>query len=180
MARGEHAVLGFINESNAGNFPKQLERRAGESANGAKPHSLGSLDLAGLALIIACHRPARPPRLVGDDFQSAADDLVVESLRHRRRTSNVALGSVHIPVGSMAISSVAPAPIGRARAYAWQGQRHANFLRFHGPRVFFAAGYPYYDYDYVAYGYGGCGYLYRRAVATGSSYWWHRYRACRY
>ena len=41
-------------------------------------------------------------------------------------------------------------------------------------------GYPYYDYDYGDYGYGGCGYLYRRAVATGSSYWWHRYRACRY
>lgn len=72
------------------------------------------------------------------------------------------------------------APIGRARAYAWQGQRHANFRRFHGRRVFFAAGYPYYDYDYGDYGYGGCGYLYRRAVATGSSYWWHRYRACRY
>jgi hypothetical protein len=71
------------------------------------------------------------------------------------------------------------APIGRSRAYAWQGQRHANFRRFHGRRVFFAAGYPYYDYDY-GYGYGGCGYLYRRAVATGSSYWWHRYRACLY
>src|SRR4051794_7509755 len=71
MARGEHAVLGFINESNAGNFPKQLERRAGESASGAKPHRLGGLDPAGLALIVACHRPARPPRLVGDDFQSA-------------------------------------------------------------------------------------------------------------
>ena len=26
------------------------------------------------------------------------------------------------------------APIGRSRAYAWQGQRHANFRRFHGRR----------------------------------------------
>ena len=26
--------------------------------------------------------------------------------------------------------------------------------------------------------YGGCGYLYRRAVATGSQYWWDRYRRC--
>jgi hypothetical protein len=49
----------------------------------------------------------------------------------------------------------------------------------HGRRVFFAAGYPYNDDDYD-YGYGGCGWLYRRAIATGSSYWWHRYRACLY
>ena len=43
VARGEHAVLGFINESNIGNFPKQRERRSGESTNGAKPHGLGGL-----------------------------------------------------------------------------------------------------------------------------------------
>jgi len=28
-----------------------------------------------------------------------------------------------------------------------------------------------------AYG-GGCAYFYRRAVATGSSYWWSRYYDC--
>lgn len=99
MARSEHAVLGFVNESNAGNFPEQLERRSGESTNGAKPHSFGGLDPAGLALTVACHRLACPPRLVGDDFQSASDDLLVERLRHARRTSNVALGSVQLPVG---------------------------------------------------------------------------------
>ena len=26
--------------------------------------------------------------------------------------------------------------------------------------------------------YGGCGWLYRRAVYTGSPYWWHRYHEC--
>src|SRR6202030_3012565 len=62
------------------------------------------------------------------------------------------------------------APIGRARAYARQGQRHANFRRFHGRRVFFAAGYPYYDYDYGDYGYGGCGYFLRPAGATRRLY----------
>jgi hypothetical protein len=72
------------------------------------------------------------------------------------------------------------APIGRPRVYAWQGHAHSNFRHFrHGRRVFFAAGYPYDDDDYD-YGYGGCGWLYRRAIATGSSYWWHRYRACLY
>jgi hypothetical protein len=66
---------------------------------------------------------------------------------------------------------------GRPRVYAWQGRTHSNFRFRHGRRVFLAAGYPYYDYDY---GYGGCGWLYRRAVATGSAYWWQRYRACSY
>jgi hypothetical protein len=32
---------------------------------------------------------------------------------------------------------------------------------------------------YVTAGYAGsCGWLYRRAVSTGSSYWWNRYNAC--
>ncbi len=61
--------------------------------------------------------------------------------------------------------------------YAWQHGGIHHFRHRHG--VFIAAGYPYYyDYDYGYY--GGCGWLYRRAVATGSSYWWHRYRRCEY
>ena len=48
-----------------------------------------------------------------------------------------------------------------------------------------------YDYPYRRYGYrrfglpyvtagysGGCGWLYNRAVSTGSSYWWNRYNVC--
>jgi hypothetical protein len=33
---------------------------------------------------------------------------------------------------------------------------------------------------YIAYGYGygGCGWLYRNAVATGDAYWWNRYYNC--
>ena len=34
-------------------------------------------------------------------------------------------------------------------------------------------------YFYNGYYYGDCGWLRRRAVATGSSYWWDRYRLCR-
>jgi hypothetical protein len=33
----------------------------------------------------------------------------------------------------------------------------------------------YYGYNY---GYGSCSYLRRQALATGSPYWWDRYRAC--
>ena len=48
--------------------------------------------------------------------------------------------------------------------------------------------YPYRRYGYRRFGWGlpyvtagyagGCGWLYRRAVSTGSSYWWNRYNAC--
>jgi hypothetical protein len=39
---------------------------------------------------------------------------------------------------------------------------------------------PYYDTPGVYAGYrsGGCGWLYHRAVDTGSPYWWSRYEAC--
>ncbi len=35
-------------------------------------------------------------------------------------------------------------------------------------------------YGYSDYGYsdGECAWLYRRAVRTGSGYWWRRYRDC--
>ena len=49
----------------------------------------------------------------------------------------------------------------------------------HGRGVFVGYGFydGYYDGDY--YGYGrGCGWLYRRAVVTGSPYWWNRYQNC--
>jgi hypothetical protein len=42
-----------------------------------------------------------------------------------------------------------------------------NYLRFYG--------WPYIAYGY---GYGGCGWLYRNAVATGDAYWWDRYYSC--
>jgi hypothetical protein len=38
-------------------------------------------------------------------------------------------------------------------------------------------GYPWYGLPLYSYG-GGCGWLYSRAVATGSDYWWDRYYQC--
>jgi hypothetical protein len=37
--------------------------------------------------------------------------------------------------------------------------------------------YPWYGLPLYSYG-GGCGWLYRNAVATGSDYWWDRYYQC--
>ena len=36
-----------------------------------------------------------------------------------------------------------------------------------------------YVYAYSAYDGYGCSYLRRRAISTGSSYWWRRYEECR-
>ena len=54
--------------------------------------------------------------------------------------------------------------------------RHHGFWRFGGPyrfhrRVFIGG--PVYAYG------GGCAWLRHRALATGSPYWWRRYRWCR-
>ncbi|WP_197077560.1 hypothetical protein [Hyphomicrobium sp. 99] len=54
--------------------------------------------------------------------------------------------------------------------------------RHHHRRGGFVVGYPYYDYGYYDDGYYGydCGWLYQRAIETGSPYWWRRYQACVY
>jgi len=89
-------------------------------------------------------------------------------------------GAPHASVGAApAARSAGPSFRGpgasAARVYGWRsrgGARHAFHHRGRGVGVY---DYGYYDGDY---GYGGCGYLYSRAVATGSSYWWRRYQAC--
>jgi hypothetical protein len=50
----------------------------------------------------------------------------------------------------------------------------------HGDRYKRHGFYGWYGLPYVSYGYygGGCGWLYRNAVATGSPYWWNRYYEC--
>jgi hypothetical protein len=62
----------------------------------------------------------------------------------------------------------------------WNGDWHGDHHH-HGHLNRFYA-YPFFYGGYYAYnGYGGdCGWLYRRALATGSPYWWNRYYACIY
>jgi hypothetical protein len=52
--------------------------------------------------------------------------------------------------------------------------RHHHFRhhRFHRHRLVVVSAYPYYYAD-------GCYWLKRRALYTGSPYWWNRYYACR-
>ena len=71
---------------------------------------------------------------------------------------------------------------GIARGYG--GYRHYGYGRHYGHGY-----YPYRRYGYGSYrsygsyggnGYysGGCGWLYRNAIATGNRDWWNRYVAC--
>lgn len=60
--------------------------------------------------------------------------------------------------------------------YAWRG-RDKNRYRYFYPGVGLGLGLAYGG----AYAYGDdCGWLYRRAQATGSPYWWSRFEECRY
>ena len=52
------------------------------------------------------------------------------------------------------------------RHHHWRGP-HLRY-RYWGPSIRFYGGY------------NRCGWLRQRAVYSGSSYWWHRYNACRY
>jgi hypothetical protein len=62
----------------------------------------------------------------------------------------------------------------RTYAYRSDGRRHSHHRHFRGRS--FAYGYPYYG-DYYGYS-DSCYWLRRRALATGSSYWWNRYYDC--
>jgi hypothetical protein len=65
---------------------------------------------------------------------------------------------------------------GDRRHYAYKdGKHHDNHVRFRR-----YAHYGWYGAPFLAYGYygGGCGWLYRNAIATGDPYWWNRYYEC--
>lgn len=72
--------------------------------------------------------------------------------------------------------------VGRHRGHVgrphFRGRRHHRGGRRHYPRYY---GYVPYLYDYYYDDYyddGGCSWLRRKAVRTGSRYWWRRYRRC--
>ncbi|MDX2157984.1 MAG: hypothetical protein SFW09_15905 [Hyphomicrobiaceae bacterium] len=52
-----------------------------------------------------------------------------------------------------------------------------TYIRDRGRRYAWGPGITFYFYD--GHYYGDCDWLRRKARATGSSYWWARYRACR-
>lgn len=62
---------------------------------------------------------------------------------------------------------------GKNGGYAWKGNKHRHH-RYLYPSIGLGLA-------YGAYNYGDeCGWLWRRAQATGSPYWWQRYEECRY
>jgi hypothetical protein len=99
-------------------------------------------------------------------------------------------GAPHGPIGGGGAPAFRSAPpvgagprihsdAGPTRVYGWRGGEEHHHEFHHHRRgvggVFVDGGY----YD-DGYSYGGCGWLYRRAVSTGSAYWWHRYEECAY
>ena len=65
---------------------------------------------------------------------------------------------------------------GKHHAYRGGGYGHYYRHKHYGHQY---RGYGYYGwYGWPGYHGGGCGWLYRRAVATGSPYWWNRYYEC--
>lgn len=86
-------------------------------------------------------------------------------------------GGGHSPGGGRSVSGRSSSTSGaRVYGYTARGGRHGHGHG-HG-RGFIGVpyGYGYYDDGYY-YG-GSCSYEYNRAVATGSAYWWNRYRDC--
>lgn len=76
------------------------------------------------------------------------------------------------------------APVARA----WSAPRHFSPRVHYAPRVVVRRPVQFYHRPVVrriyrapviVVGYGRCEWLRRRALATGSSYWWRRYRVCR-
>jgi hypothetical protein len=83
------------------------------------------------------------------------------------------VGGGGIRSGGRAFSGSAPrASVSRGHISSGDGRQVRHFRR---GRAFGYGPYGYYDDTYA---YGGCRYYYRRAVATGSSYWWNRYYDC--
>lgn len=68
---------------------------------------------------------------------------------------------------------------GRGPVVGSNNWRHNDGRHHHrrGNRIIIGA--PYFYDDYADYGYSSdCGWLYSRAVQTGSAYWWRRYEVC--
>lgn len=71
----------------------------------------------------------------------------------------------------------APRFVGPSRSYGnYAYSQHRPHRRFHR-HIFIGVPFAYGAYPYYYDG-GGCYWLRRRAVATGSPYWWSRYEAC--
>ena len=93
------------------------------------------------------------------------------------------LALIAIAAGSMAAALPMAQADARPGVFAGRGHsfqsfsaRPAHFRHHHFRSRFIVPVYSYAYYD--SYG-DGCYWMKRRAIHTGSAYWWHRYRDCR-
>jgi len=88
------------------------------------------------------------------------------------------LALMALAAGTMAIALPQPPAEARSRGVSVHRQGPVHFRPQHFRRHHFA---PIYAYSYVSPFYydNDCYWLKRRAISTGSRYWWRRYRECR-
>jgi hypothetical protein len=86
-------------------------------------------------------------------------------------------GSSNFNAGRMARGDRGFSRRGRGGPVVGSNNWNRHDGRHHHRRNRIIIGAPYF-YDDYAYGYGDCGWLYSRAVQTGSAYWWRRYEVC--
>ena len=102
----------------------------------------------------------------------------VGSSRTRRQVPAAWASSTPIPAAKTSIGGSGCKfhinPGGKYAYRGWSGKYDNHHHYGHYRRYGY---YPWYGLPLYSYG-GGCAYLYRRAVATGSAYWWDRYRRC--
>lgn len=92
------------------------------------------------------------------------------------------LALLAIAAGTMALALPAEQAAARSRGGAFvHGGGAVHFRSHHFRTHHFRRFAPIYAYSYATSGYydDDCYWLKRRAIHTGSPYWWHRYRACR-
>ncbi len=119
------------------------------------------------------------PRAAGGAVKSGGGGGAVRNSAPRSVTPNIQRSSPNVVIRQRSTG-------GGDRAYVpsnrhvgsanRHGEHHGNRGGHHGTRYLWG-GLPFYFYD--GYYHGDCGWLRRRAQATGSRYWWVRYRQCR-
>ncbi len=85
-----------------------------------------------------------------------------------------ALSLAAVPASAVTVPGKSAVATEQATTQVRYGHRHHGG-HWRGPRYGFSIGVPLYAGSY----YAGCSWLHRRAVETGSRYWWRRYRECR-
>lgn len=83
-------------------------------------------------------------------------------------------------VAALSLAVVGGSGLASAPAEAgYKKHHHGVRIVIGGPLVYGGYGYGHRAYGYSSYG-DGCRWMYRKAVHTGSHYWWKRFNQCRY